>query len=77
MLEKFTLLEYVPFHADVHLYSVTRLKVDVYNAPTQNNTSGKIKHTIHQVTIMLVTSKNALFPSHNHLLTTGADDNSL
>ena len=32
------------------------------------------KATIHQVTTMLGTSKNALFPGHNHLLTTGADD---
>ena len=30
--------------------------------------------TIHQLTTMLATSKNALFPGHNHLLTTGADD---
>ena len=30
--------------------------------------------TIHQVTIMLATSKNVLFPGHNHLLTTGTDD---
>ena len=26
---------------------------------------------------MLATSKNVLFPGHNHLLTTGADDPSL
>ena len=32
------------------------------------------KAIIHQVTTMLVTSKNVLFPGHNHLLTTGADD---
>ena len=32
---------------------------------------------IHQVTTMLATSKNVLFPCHNHLLTTGADDPSL
>ena len=32
------------------------------------------KATIHQVTTMLSTSKNALFPGHNYLLTTGADD---
>ena len=32
------------------------------------------KATIHQVTTMLATSKNVLFPGHNHLLTTGADD---
>ena len=35
------------------------------------------KNTIHQVTIMLATSKNVLFPGNNHLLTTGADDPSL
>ena len=27
------------------------------------------KATIHQVTTMLATSKNVLFPGHNHLLT--------
>ena len=32
------------------------------------------KATIHQVTTMLATSKNVLFPGHNHLLTTGTDD---
>ena len=32
--------------------------------------------TIHLVTTMLVTSKNVLFPGHNHLLTTVADDSS-
>ena len=31
------------------------------------------KATIHQVTTMLTTSKNVLFPGHNHLLTTGTD----
>ena len=37
------------------------------------------KATIHQVTTMLATSKNILFPAagHNYLLTTGADDPSL
>ena len=33
--------------------------------------------TIHQLTTMLSTSENVLFPSHNHLLTTGADDPTL
>ena len=28
------------------------------------------KPTLHQVPIMLATSKNVLFPGHNHLLTT-------
>ena len=32
------------------------------------------KATIHQLTIMLSTSKNVLFPGHNHLLTTSDDD---
>ena len=32
------------------------------------------KTTIHQPNTMLSTSKNVLCPSHNHLLTTGADD---
>ena len=35
------------------------------------------KKNIHQVTAMLATSKNLLFPDHNHLLTTGTDDPSL
>ena len=39
-------------------------------------TLGK-KATIHQLTTMLATSKNALFPGHNHLLTIGADDPTL
>ena len=29
---------------------------------------------MHQLTTMLATSKKVLFPGHNHLLTTGADD---
>ena len=32
------------------------------------------KATIHQLITMLSTSKDVLFPGHNHLLTTGADD---
>ena len=40
------------------------------------NTLGK-KDTIHQATTMLSTSKNVLFPGHNHLLTPGADDPAL
>ena len=32
------------------------------------------KATIHQVTTMLATSETALFPGHNHMLTTGTDD---
>ena len=40
------------------------------------NTEQK-KHTIHQVTTMLSTSTNVLFPGHNHLLTSGTDDPTL
>ena len=32
------------------------------------------KPTIHHLTTMLATSKNVLFPGHNHLLTTSTDD---
>ena len=32
------------------------------------------KATIHQVTVMLATSKNVLFLCHNHLVTTDTDD---
>ena len=39
-----------------------------YSVPLRKNT------TNHQVTTMLATSKNVLYPSHNHLLTTGAED---
>ena len=35
------------------------------------------KATIHQVTTMLATSENVLFPGHHHLLSTGTDDPSL
>ena len=35
------------------------------------------KNTIQQVITMLVTSKDAQFPGHNHLLTTGTDDPTL
>ena len=38
-------------------------------------TGQKNNITIHQVTTMLSASKIVLFPGHNHLLTTGADDN--
>ena len=39
--------------------------------------TGQKSHYIHQLTTMLPTSNNILFPGHNHLLTTGADDPSL
>ena len=35
------------------------------------------KATIHQVSTVLATSKNVLFPGHNHLLATSTDDPSL
>ena len=42
-----------------------------------SNESTAQKATIHQVTAMLATSKNVIFPGHNHLLTTCIDDPSL
>ena len=44
-------------------------------AQRTNNTAQKA--TIHQVTTMIATSKNVLFPGHNHLLTTDTDDPTL
>ena len=32
------------------------------------------KATVQQITTMLSTSENVLFPGHNHMLTTGTDD---
>ena len=39
--------------------------------------TGQKKNNIHQLITMLSTSKNVLFPGHNHLLTTGANEPSL
>ena len=47
-----------------------------YLCSSHSQSLGK-KATIHQLTIMLSTFKNDLFPGHNHLLTSGADDPSL
>ena len=46
---------------------------DVASNSTNTRMQWAKKATIHQVTTMLVTSKNIPFPGHNHLLTTGAD----
>ena len=43
---------------------------------TEDTTLRK-KVTIHKVTTMLATSKNVLFPGHNHLLTTSTYDPTL
>ena len=47
-----------------------------YTLLTHSRTLGK-KATIHQVTTMLSTSKNVLFPGHNRLLTSCNDDPTL
>ena len=60
--------------------SVLILKVDSFTILICNNTSGCTdfyhckKATTHQVTTMLATSKNVLFPDPNRLLTTSTDD---
>ena len=43
----------------------------------RNTAQKKTNSTIHQVSTMLATSKNVLFPGCNHLLTIGTDDPSL
>ena len=47
-----------------------RLKISVTDTLDTNR-------SLHQVTTMLSTSKNVLFPGYNQVLTTGADDPSL
>ena len=56
----------------VDLYHIVKL---LFCPKIVQNTEQKA--TIHQVTTMLATSKNAPFPSPNHLLTTGTDDPSI
>ena len=55
--------------ADIHSSSATlpTLMINILTITWQES-------TIHQVTTMLATSKNVLFPGPNHLLTIGADD---
>ena len=61
--------------------SVISLEVQVHNLNAvqecENDVTLCKKVTMHQLTTMLATSKNVLFPGYNHLLTTGADDPSL
>ena len=47
------------------------LCIDSFSFTVQKNA------TIHQVTTILATHKNVLFPGHNHLITTGTDDQTL
>ena len=58
-----------PFPPSTHTY-VTIISLYFHH----NLLSLRKKATIHQLTTMLATSKNVLFPGHNHLLTTGTDD---
>ena len=56
-----------PFTAQLPVYTQT-IKVSNLQFTQREQT------TIHQLTSMLETSKNVLFPGHNHPLTTSADD---
>ena len=47
---------------------------NILSTPPQKKKKKKKKKTIHQVTTLLATSKDILFPGHNQLLTTSADD---
>ena len=66
------------FGFDIHISSHIRFTVDGATCTVSywNNALRK-QATIHQVTTMLATSKNVLFPGDNHLLTTGTDHSSL
>ena len=50
---------------------------EVHGMLTGRIISLRNKATIHQVTTMLATSKNVLFPGHNHLLSTSTDNPTL
>ena len=49
----------------------------LHSTSYQMNLSLRKKATIHQLTTMLATYKNVLYPGHNHLLTTSTDDPTL
>ena len=57
-------------------YSIT-FSDNEYIAVCHSAKKKKKKNTIQQVNTMLSTSKNVLFPGHNHLITTGTDDPTL
>ena len=59
-----------------HAASLQKAKIINEMVQPCNPSLGK-KATIHQLTTMLATSKNVLFPGHNHLLTTSTDDSLL
>ena len=51
--------------------------MNAYHCVKSHYPTSNIQHptsTIQHLTTMLSTSKNALFPGHNHLLITSADD---
>ena len=52
-------------------------KFSIMNFQSKVSVSLCKKATIQQVTTMLATSENVLFPGHNHLLTTSPDDPTL
>ena len=49
-------------------------KMHLFGRKMEYSITRRKKATIHQVTTVLTTSKNVLFPGPNHLLTTGTDD---
>ena len=57
--------------------SVFVMFVSVAGKDVTGRLSLRKKITIHQVITMQATSKNAIFPGHNYVLTTGADDATL
>ena len=61
---------------DEKCFQKSSLQYSDHSTPSSTFTQATLcnKTTIHQVTTMLATSQNVLFPGHNHLLTTGTDD---
>ena len=53
--------------------TVSGEQTDTIQSPSLFTEITAQKNTIHQVTTTLTTSKNVLFPGHNHLLTIGTD----
>ena len=64
-------------------YTEDGMDANSYSSATYNFSTFEIRVSVpgevphHQLITMLSTSKNVLFPGHNHFLTTGADDPTL
>ena len=60
-----------------HIAYLFDINIGKYYCSVTAHYTAQKKPTIHEVTTMLATSKNVLFPGHNHLLTTCTNNSSL